>query len=641
MRFLRFSLYYHSTNPPRRRIQINFNMDSTAYHSVPQDSHRSSGSPPTSLEMTASKTQPSVNGSPPHSRPWRPGHHIPWPAFLALLGTFCSIIASGTVLIVSDHRSINDWPKGISPTVCLAIIATVGGISIDIAIQEGATIAWWTRSLKRGTIGDLHREWAVGNNLWSAITKWSLWPVNKLALAKIITTVCMAYGTLLQRATTTGVWEKTTNGDISIQIATDLSRFNTTPVSTFESDTGKASNVMSPWFVNIIKEYGANVPILSDTKGCNGTCHGNVQALGLNGSCSVVDTTSIDWAQEYYDGNLTSATLFNVSFPILQLAKDIDPELQPQIQFNVTFWTPDQPNFAKHAVSHGYDVGNYSFCPGTLITRSCTFFVDVVEYLVTMNKSTMALDSENATFKLNKHVDKGGHLEWEKLSGFQVAARNLFASSAELTDPTFMTRWGGGQPAYDIVLWNVNTVGGLASEHFQLPPGAESNSCSQGYTDPTDRIVSSISRIVFRTAVAAGLAVPNFNYQQTLHVQQTTTDIVFISHYPFFWVAAAIMFLGVVTVAFTFHGWWRLGRPVSLSPAETAKAFNEALLRGEHTSNMDIDTLLETIGHREVVYGEVVIPADGKQPHSGGVRRVLRFGHPDEVRAPAREDLFD
>lgn len=272
----------------------------------------------------------------------------------------------------------------------------------------------------------------------------------------------------------------------------------------------------------------------------------------------------------------------------------------------MTFWTPDQPNFAKHAVSHGYDVGNYSFCPGTLITRSCTFFVDVVEYPVTMNKSTIALDSENATFKLNKHVDKGGHLEWEKLSGFQVAARNLFASSAELTDPTFMTRWGGGQPAYDIVLWNVNTVGGLASEHFQLPPGAESNSCSQGYTDPTDRIVSSISRIVFRTAVAA-----------------------------------AIMFLGVVTVAFTFHGWWRLGRPVSLSPAETAKAFNEALLRGEHTSNMDIDTLLETIGHREVVYGEVVIPADGKQPHSGGVRRVLRFGHPDEVRAPAREDLFD
>ncbi|OCK96286.1 uncharacterized protein K441DRAFT_715279, partial [Cenococcum geophilum 1.58] len=155
-------------------------------------------------------------------------------------------------------------------------------------------------------------------------------------------------------------------------------------------------------------------------------------------------------------------------------------------------------------------------------------------------------------------------------------------------------------------------------------------------------IVSSISRIVFRTAVAAGLAAPNLvNYQQTLHVQQTTTGVVFISHYPFFWVAAAIMFLGVVTVAFTFHGWWRLGRPVSLSPAETAKAFNEALLRGEHTSNADIDTLLETIGHREVVYGEVVIPADGKQPHSGGVRRILRFGHPDEVRAPAREDLFD
>lgn len=208
-------------------------------------------------------------------------------------------------------------------------------------------------------------------------------------------------------------------------------------------------------------------PIL---KGCNGTCHGNVQALGLNGSCSVVDTTSIDWAQEYYDRNLTSATLFNISFPILQLPsltlEEIDPELQPQIQFNVTFWTPDQPNFAKHAASHGHDAGNYSFCPGTLTTRSCTFFVDVVDYPVTMNKSTMALDSENATFKLSKHVDRSGHLEWEKLSGFQVAARNLFASSAELTDPTFMSRWGGGQPGYNIVLWNVNTVGGLASEHF-------------------------------------------------------------------------------------------------------------------------------------------------------------------------------
>ena len=54
---------------------------------------------------------------------------------------------------------------------------------------------------------------------------------------------------------------------------------------------------------------------------------------------------------------------------------------------------------------------------------------------------------------------------------------------------------------------------------------------------------------------------------------------VFKSDFAFFFAAAALELLTIVLVASTFFGYWRLGRQVSFSPLEIAKAFDAPMLK--------------------------------------------------------------
>jgi hypothetical protein len=54
----------------------------------------------------------------------------------------------------------------------------------------------------------------------------------------------------------------------------------------------------------------------------------------------------------------------------------------------------------------------------------------------------------------------------------------------------------------------------------------------------------------------------------------------------------------------SFNGYWELGRRFSMSPVETAKAFNAPLLRNDD-SNASIKNLVEELGHLKVKYGAV------------------------------------
>ena len=47
--------------------------------------------------------------------------------------------------------------------------------------------------------------------------------------------------------------------------------------------------------------------------------------------------------------------------------------------------------------------------------------------------------------------------------------------------------------------------------------------------------------------------------------------LVFRTDYWFFVAAAAVEVMCILFILPTYHGWWRLGRSVSLSPLETAK----------------------------------------------------------------------
>lgn len=116
----------------------------------------------------------------------------------------------------------------------------------------------------------------------------------------------------------------------------------------------------------------------------------------------------------------------------------------------------------------------------------------------------------------------------------------------------------------------------------------------------------------------------------------------FESHYSYLAAALALMVLGILVVLPTFHGFWELGRNVSLNPLEVAKAFNAEMLQGEG-SNASVSRLMQDFGEKEAKYGEVVDDSfQGlgimEQPRFTG--RRLEIVYPSRVIEPRVQEVY-
>jgi hypothetical protein len=121
------------------------------------------------------------------------------------------------------------------------------------------------------------------------------------------------------------------------------------------------------------------------------------------------------------------------------------------------------------------------------------------------------------------------------------------------------------------------------------------------WEDPTQDILAGIRDIIFRSAIAG----TNASIQQAAHATETLTQAVYMSHYAYLAAALAVTFIAVCVLITLFFGWDKLGRNISLSPIEIAKAFNASLLDGSD-SNGDVKALLRQVGRREVQYREAI-----------------------------------
>ena len=96
--------------------------------------------------------------------------------------------------------------------------------------------------------------------------------------------------------------------------------------------------------------------------------------------------------------------------------------------------------------------------------------------------------------------------------------------------------------------------------------------------------------------------------------------------------------LGVVAVLPLFIGWWELGRPVSFSPLEVAKAFDAPLLGA-------VDSIGGKEGIAEQVRVEVGRVRYGVVDEVGGdgmgVRQRLKISNVGGVRTPGEGGTYD
>jgi hypothetical protein len=550
--------------------------------------------------------------------PWKPGAYarLPWFAFAALVGAVGGVVLSVAVLVVSNGKPITDW--NVQPTVCLSIISTVTNLMVHYALAEGLTIAWWTRALKHDTkISHLHQYWETGNSLLASLKIGRSF--NLVALASIIVAISPVNGPLLQRASRVVVIAAKSTITVSVGVASQLPYGYTG----FVEGRGSVPAFFNPSFMSTVNDYSDRLSIKINNTGCTGTCTSIVAGAGFAVSCSSYEST--------FDAT-----------PIAQPADQTFDASQPLVAEGVLafqsnfMWKSQAPGNISLNVEYKPDPG----CVGRLIVRNCTLSPAIVQYkvLIDGNASTISLpansniydDEIKSTYDITESYRPGSYTTY---GGLALALANRFNSWANM-------RFAGAI-GYDV------TTSGATSNQFVQPnttSGAESMACSLAFTDPTDNLIANVRELIFRTAVAAA----NSSNIRSVPAQQEATIAVYQSNYLYLGLASLFTTLAIILVVPTFIGYWHLGRKVSMSPIETAKAFNAPLLRNED-SNAEADHLIENLGHMGVRYG-VILTGDGNdglltkqglsQSYADISERRLEIAPPEYVVNPQKRWEF-
>jgi hypothetical protein len=169
----------------------------------------------------------------------------------------------------------------------------------------------------------------------------------------------------------------------------------------------------------------------------------------------------------------------------------------------------------------------------------------------------------------------------------------------------------------------------------------DSTDYASTWSDPTDDMISMAHELTLRTAIATAntlvvvqgdpdshgvwgdfavkntadwltagqseIALPNLTFVNRTTSQEAAVTMNFgetVYKTQPGWLAAAfaVILLACFSIVPTYWGWWRLGRPVSMSPLEIAKAFDARLMR-HADSNGTVDDHLRSVGGMRVRYG--------------------------------------
>ena len=554
--------------------------------------------------MSTKHTSPSYYRAVEPGRPWQPGFwtRLPWLAVGALTLSLLGTAAFVGILIGSHGTPISAWR--FQPTVYLSIAYTITHITLTFALAEGVNIAWWSRAIKKeANIGDLHRIWAFGNNVWAASTSGHRF--NLIALACLLVAINPVIGPLLQRASRVEFASITSQTMLSVPLTKEV------PYGWTGYISGRVQQVqlLTASFTPIVQDYYNRATINTRGTGCAGLCSAKVPGAGFDVNC--VSSESAFSLVSKNGSDLPSAQVFDSLF--LFDANSAPANISLNVQYKKT-----------------------SDCSGNLVVRNCTLQYAIVEYPVIIdgNQSTISLDPSSSIHDdtVVKRLDVGTESLYapSTLGGVYLALNNRFDSTAS-------------QQYTGAVGYTLTTTGATANQYANTTKTSGStsfvpaNDCSLRFNDPLDDLLAEARELMFRTAVASA----NSSTAQQVLAQQTLTHAVYNSEYLFVIIATAISLIAVICVTLTFDGFWLLGRTTTMSPIETAKAFNAPMLQNED-SNANSSALLREIGDRRVQYGAVArLDAQAFASDASGTSRLdevslstLEMAFPQSATAP-------
>lgn len=159
------------------------------------------------------------------------------------------------------------------------------------------------------------------------------------------------------------------------------------------------------------------------------------------------------------------------------------------------------------------------------------------------------------------------------------------------------------------------------------------------FNDPMNMMLDAMREIAFRASLKVGRdnsTVP----VQTLAFTGRRTYSVYRADWVYLILAVTMSIAGLTSILATFHGWWRLGRDVSMNPLEVCKAFSAPLLE-DAGSNVSFQTFPEHATDFEVRYGFIPDgPTTVKPDTVASVTPRLVVDEVTRIHAPREGQIF-
>ncbi|KAI4658130.1 uncharacterized protein J4E79_007111 [Alternaria viburni] len=537
-------------------------------------------------------SQPS---QPPHSSSWKTGfwRRFPHSGIFALAIAMAASVSMIYIITASDGQPITSWKY--QPTVCLAISYTIANIALQYALAQAVTIAWWVKALNGDAkVKDLHDIWAFGHGIFPILRSGRSF--NLVALAGLAVTLAPINGPLLQRASVIHERTRIEMKNITIPVAREIPMGYTGVSSNLEWPS-----LMSPPFSEIAMQHTDGQTMNVSGSGCEGLCRGTLRGAGYDMRC-VQDSIgnynysafsgSVQTSVDIFWSNFTNARLFNESQEIIM-------------------------NFT--AIYKG-DEG----CDALINRTNCELRPAIMEYPFILSNDSITLDPDSSWKSDRVQALHSPFIKSDRDTLVQSTYSGVYLYLDAQWQSNMYTYIAGGPLG-----WRGYTSGTTVLRYMKDFVGLQAGFCGMTLPDPTSDVLTSVRELAFRTAlyipqtkgeilkvipklpyefwpsfVAMDESERKPTFEQTIEIEQTAQEVVFKSQYQFLAIAIGITLVATGCVCTVLAGWWHLGREVSLSPIEIAKAFNAPLLVESHP-NAEVRGLLKECGEQRLRYGVV------------------------------------
>lgn len=468
----------------------------------------------------------------------------------------------------------------------------------------------------------LDRDYKFGTSLKEALLSGK--NVNIIAIATIGAAIAaLSQGPLMQRSLTVYLDEAHKNVTVSVQVVSALPQ-GFTGISTGVSQHSMVTDLLTPDFARVMKNFTSNTPPEPSFGGCNGTCKTTIRVAGFVFDCS--DSTT---PYTYHSDEAPS--IFSVAFT------DIIGDMAPDYNETSAYFTGIKmeiiyAQLGDGTVNTSANGNSEVVCPGTMTKTTCNLQPATMEYplIVDISKGTVTIDPDFDPMKykpssyLNVTVSSYNPTGGMTLGGMTLALNDTFKADFQM-GPFH----GERHPALTIQMTGTLPMSYLNLSNSNLATFGDS--CNVSFSNPTVDLVKAVNDIAFRTAIAASNATTPYD-SSDLDSPEVQPVNRYRANWPYLAASLAVTILGVAMIVPAFYGWWQLGRKVSLNPIEMAEAFNAPVLQAGDIIHKDADHLLELVGDRKVKYVPVEIEVPGQEGSTVKKMEIVNMdgdGHPE------------